>query len=310
MPTSPPLLPPPAPPGPADHFTAFVAALSDPGHERVARAVAGESPSRLRGRILLERAAHLALTTDRPLHDIAVECGFPSYEVFARAFRRELGALPAAWRAEPTSYVIDSPTEVHFHPPAGLRLPARHRTDGVDLVVAMVEQHVGLVGELLDRARDVPDEDLDEPSTGEVVGEVGSAGSLRSALAHLVWQVEACAVVLADDGDADRDPRDVALARGASVATLRERLDRVGADLARAVERLAATGRLDEALVEAFAPRPRTTSHADLVVHLITLSVPHRRLAASRLQAAGVADPDRDAGPHWLATGPREAISR
>ena len=99
---------------PADHFTAFVdrlaadvsalpdsaeamagvAGLSRSQFERVARAVAGESPARFRGRILLERAAYLMITTERLLLDIALDSGFASHEAFTRAFRREFGAAP------------------------------------------------------------------------------------------------------------------------------------------------------------------------------------------------------------------------
>ena len=135
--------------------------------------MAGESPARFRDRLLLERAAHLVATTDRPLQVIAAECGFRGYDVFSRAFRRELGALPSQWRADPTSWAIDAPGDVHFHAPLSVRLPARSRVDSVDLVVEMVEHHVHVVGTLLERAGQVSDVELDRPS---------GAASLRSAL--------------------------------------------------------------------------------------------------------------------------------
>ena len=78
---------------------------------------------------VLERAAWLARETDRPLRDIAAECGFRGYDVFVRAFRRELGASPSEWRAHPTTWEIDAPGEVHFHPPDGIRPPARASHD-------------------------------------------------------------------------------------------------------------------------------------------------------------------------------------
>ncbi len=132
----------------ADHFAAFLDATT-----LSSRMLAGEPPARFRRRILMERAAYLVLTTDRTLLEIAHDSGFTGQATFATAFRQEFGALPSVWRAEPTSYVIDAPGDVHFHPPDGLRLPARHRMDGVDLVVEMVEQHVRLLGELVDRAQ-------------------------------------------------------------------------------------------------------------------------------------------------------------
>lgn len=109
----------------ADHFTAFVErAIADDVGARIRRAMAGESPSRFRDRLLLERAAWLALSTGRTLQDIAADCGFRGYDVFVRAFRRELGASPSQWRADPTSWVVDAPGDVHFSPPDGIVLPA------------------------------------------------------------------------------------------------------------------------------------------------------------------------------------------
>jgi hypothetical protein len=110
----------------ADHFTAFVdrASGDDEAGARIRRAMAGESPSRFRDRLLLERAAWLAKETGLRLQDIAADCGFRGYDVFVRAFRRELGASPSEWRAEPGTWEIDAPGEVHFQPPDGIVLPA------------------------------------------------------------------------------------------------------------------------------------------------------------------------------------------
>ena len=102
---------------------------TDPDAARLRLAMAGESPARFRDRLVLERAAWLTRETGRPLRDIAAECGFRGYDVFVRAFRRELGASPSEWRAHPTTWEIDAPGEVHFHPPDGIRLPARASHD-------------------------------------------------------------------------------------------------------------------------------------------------------------------------------------
>jgi hypothetical protein len=119
-------------PSPADHFRAYVdraTAGDDASSVRVRRAMAGESAARFRDRLLLERAAWLARETNRRLQDISAECGFRGYDVFVRAFRRELGASPSEFRADPTSWEIDAVGEVHFHPPDGIRLPARASHD-------------------------------------------------------------------------------------------------------------------------------------------------------------------------------------
>jgi len=118
-------------PSAAHHLTALVdrAGVDDETGVRIRRAMAGESAPRFRDRLLLERAAWLARSTDRTLQDIAGDCGFRGYDVFVRAFRRELGASPSEWRADPTTWEIDAPGEVHFHPPDGVVLPARAADD-------------------------------------------------------------------------------------------------------------------------------------------------------------------------------------
>lgn len=285
-------------PTPADHFTALVDRLAaDVELERVARAVAGESPARFRGRILLERAAYLMVSTDRTLLDIALDSGFASHEAFTRAFRREFGVLPSVWRAEPTSFRIDAPSDVHFHPPAGLRLPARHRMDGVDLVVEMVEHHVWLVGELVDRARLVSEDDLDETSGRWVEGIDG--GTLRSALSRLIGQMEMWNAAV-HDGDYD-----VGVEQHESVTSMRRRLDRVGPEFVDNVSRLAATGRFDETFVEAFSPTPQVLSYGAMVAHVLTFAAHHRLLALSRLRECGVGDLGFGDPTHWFATGRR-----
>lgn len=302
---------------PADHFSAFVdrlavdvsalpdsaeamaavAGLSRSQFERVARAVAGESPARFRGRILLERAAYLMITTERLLLDIALDSGFASHEAFTRAFRREFGLLPSVWRGEPTSFRIDVPSDVHFHPPAGLRLPARHRMDSVDLVVEMVEHHVWLVGELVDRAGLVSDDDLDEVSERSVEGIDG--GTLRWALSRLVGQMEMWNAAV-HDGDYD-----FSVEERESTTSMRRRLDRVGPEFVDNVSLLAGTGRFDETFVEAFSPTPQVLSYGAMVAHVLTFGAHHRLLALSRLRECGVSDLGFGDPKHWFATGRR-----
>ncbi|MDR7252450.1 hypothetical protein J2X46_001426 [Nocardioides sp. BE266] len=110
--------------------------MSDPDATRLRLAMAGESAARFRDRLVLERAAWQARETDLRLQDIAADGGFRGYDVFVRAFRRELGASPSQWRADPTTWEVDAPGEVHFHPPDGIRLPAYASDDEGDALGA------------------------------------------------------------------------------------------------------------------------------------------------------------------------------
>ena len=100
--------------------------------DRVVAATAGETPSKLRRRVLLERAAYRLLTTRDGILAVAREAGYSSNEAFTRAFGRAYGASPSAWRARPGRIQLEAPNGVHFHPPGGLRLPARDEVTSID----------------------------------------------------------------------------------------------------------------------------------------------------------------------------------
>ncbi|KRF10516.1 helix-turn-helix domain-containing protein [Nocardioides sp. Soil796] len=287
---------------PHDHFIAFVerlgvdldalpdrveqvaadAGLSRCHFERVVKAVAGESPARLRVRVLLERAAHRLLTGDETVRDVAGTSGFSSYAAFKHAFRREYGENPSVWRANPTGFRIDSSNDVHFHPPAGLRLPARHRRDSVDLVQEMVAHHVWLTGELVRRAALLGDAELDEPHDRTVDGIDGE--TLRWSLSRLIGQMEMWnAAVHETDYDFSVEEHE-------SVLSMQRRMARVGPEFVDNVALLSAQGRFDETFVEAFSPTPQVLSFGAMVAHVLTFAAHHRLLALSRLRECGITD--------------------
>jgi uncharacterized damage-inducible protein DinB len=169
--------------------------------------------------------------------------------------------------------------------------------DGVDLVVEMVDHHVWLVGELVERALAVSDDDLDATSERSVEGIDG--GTLRWALSRLVGQMEMWNAAVHEDD------YDVAVEEHESVTSMRRRLDRVGPEFVDNVSRLAATGRFDETFVEAFSPTPHVLSYGAMVAHVLTFAAHHRLLALSRLRECGVTDLDFGDPKHWFATGRR-----
>jgi len=169
--------------------------------------------------------------------------------------------------------------------------------DGVDLVIEMVEHHVWLVGELVERAGLVSEEDLDATSERSVEGIDG--GTLRGALSRLIGQLEMWNAAV-HDGDYD-----VAVEDHESVSDMRRRLDRAGPEFVDNVSRLAAAGRFDETFVEAFSPTPQVLSFGAMVAHVLTFAAHHRLLALSRLRECGVPDLEFGDPQHWFATGRR-----
>jgi AraC family transcriptional regulator len=79
-------------------------------------------------------------------------------EPFTRAFRRAYGQAPSRWRRRPTKFQIEAPSQVHFNPPGGLRVPAQRKVTAMDLLTRMLEHHVWLVGEMLSRAERLGDD--------------------------------------------------------------------------------------------------------------------------------------------------------
>ncbi|GAB3590501.1 AraC family transcriptional regulator [Angustibacter peucedani] len=298
-----------------DHFAAFVerlaAGLDDVPHqaselaaqahlsryhfERVVAAASGESPTRFRDRLLMERAAYRMVAGDDGLLDLAVQAGFSSHEAFTRAFRREYGQAPSRWRRRPGSFRIDAPSDVHFHPPGGLRLPARDRMSGVDLVVEMVEHHVWLVGQLVDRAQHLADDELDRPIAGPLADVDGD--SLRWALSRLVGQMAMWNAAVDDAG------YDFAVEVAEPVASVRARLDDTGPRFVANVRRFADEERFDETFVEAFTERPVVLTYGAMVAHVLTFAAHHRLLAVTRLRELGVTDLGLGDPKQWFDVG-------
>jgi AraC family transcriptional regulator len=133
--------------------------------DRVIRATAGEPPAAFRRRILMERAAFRLATSRDGVLRLAVDAGYSSNEAFTRAFQRAYGVAPSAWRARPGQIQLDSPNDVHFHPPGGLRLPGVSEVNTMNLLIRMVEHHLWLVNQMVDLAAKVDDATLDREIT-------------------------------------------------------------------------------------------------------------------------------------------------
>jgi AraC family transcriptional regulator len=71
----------------------------------------GQTPHAYLLRLRLELAQALMLSTREPLTQIALECGFADLSHLSKAFRRELGEAPSAWRRRNLIGPQDGPTE-------------------------------------------------------------------------------------------------------------------------------------------------------------------------------------------------------
>ena len=262
--------------------------------DRVVSGLSGETPARLRRRILLERAAFRLVTTRATVLEVALEAGYSSNEAFTRAFRRAYGAAPATWRASPARIQLDTPNGVHFHPPGGLRLPARDEVSSMDLMTKMVEHHVWLVGEIVERAGRLTEEQLDAPIEVSVEG-VDDDPRLRSLLSRLVGQM--------DMWNAAMESRayDFAVERGESLASIRSRLRDAGPVFLDHAREVIEANRLDETFVDGVCDPPEVFTYGGMLAHVLTFAAHRRTLAIGALHSAGITDLGAGDPMRWVA---------
>jgi AraC family transcriptional regulator len=269
--------------------------LSRSHFDRLVAGAAGETPGRFRRRVLLERAAFRLMTSGTGVLDVAVEAGYSSNEAFTRAFQRAYGRSPSRWRAEPGRMSLDTPNGVHFHPPGGLRLPARRQVTPMDLVTRMVEHHIWLVGQMIDRSESLSDDVLDRPIDLSVDG-VDDDPTLRSLLSRLIGQMDMWNEVIAhrdyDWSVEDHEP----------VTDMRQRLDRVAPVFLDQVRDVVGDGRLDETFVDAHCSPAKVFTYGGLIAHVLTFAAHRRTLVAGALVSAGVPDLGSGDPREWVAS--------
>jgi AraC family transcriptional regulator len=262
--------------------------------DRVVSATAGETPARFRRRVLLERAAYRLVTSEAGVLDIALEAGYASNEAFTRAFQRAYGVPPSAWRSDPRQTQLESPNGVHFHPPGGLRLPARNEVSSMDLLLKMVEHHVWLIGEIVDRAARLSDDRLDAPIEISVEG-VDDNPTLRSLLSRLIGQL--------DMWNAAVDGREYhfAVEKGETVDSMRSRLAEAGPTFLGHMREVTEQGRLDETFIDAICDPPEVFTYGGMIAHVLTFAAHRRTLAIGALHSAGIADLGAGDPMKWVA---------
>jgi AraC family transcriptional regulator len=260
--------------------------------DRVVAAAAGERPGAFRRRILLERSAYRLLTAPGHILDVAVEAGYGSHEAFTRAFSRAYGVAPAAWRGHPDRIRIDAPSGIHFHPPNGLRVPARDKVTSMDLVRTIVDHHIWLLGKMLEQAATLTDEQLDRPIEISVEG-IDDHPTLRSLLSRLIGQLAMWHANLAGQ------EYDFAVEQGESVQSMRHRLDEAGPAFAAEIGELCAQNRLDELIVCPGDSVEVYTAGA-MIAHVITFASYRRTLVAGALHDAGRDDFDGGDPIRWI----------
>ncbi len=262
--------------------------------DRLVSSAAGEPPARFRRRVLLERAAYRLLSSPRSVLDVAIEAGYSSHEAFTRAFRRAYGMAPNAWRSRPGQIQIRSANHVHFYPPAGLRLPARNEVTEMQLLTKMVDHHVWLVGEIVDRLGRLDDARLDTLVRVSCDNEDGSM-SLRSITSRLIGQMDMWMSAI------ENREYDFEVEKDEPVASMRQRLGQVGPAFKDQVREVANSSRLDDTFVDALCDPPEVFTYGGMVAHVLTFAAYHRTLVVQQLGELGIRDLGWGDPMRWVA---------
>lgn len=260
---------------------------------RVFHGVVGESTADYVRRLRMERAAQSLRYRRRSVLEIALDAGYGSHEAFTRAFARAYGVAPATWRRRPGHIQLAAPSDVHFHPPGGLRLPARDKVTSMDLLTSMVEHHIWLTGEMVRVAERLDDDQLDAPIGLDVDDD---EQTIRSLLSRLIGQMGMWNAAMAT-----RD-YDWSVEEHESLSSMRERLAVEAPTYLAHVRDVVATHRLDDTFVDALCEPAEVFTYGGMIAHVLTFAA-HRRtlvvlaLAKHGLDELGWGDPMR-----WVAS--------
>lgn len=254
--------------------------------DRLLRGAVGEPPGALRRRLLLERAAYRLARSTATATDVAFDAGYDSLAAFTRAFSQAFGCPPSVFRTRsPSTYWLDAPNGIHFHPPATLVVPNDRRgTSTMDATERLIAHDLWLTDELLARAATLPAEALDRAlDLGQTNVEEVDDPTLRALLDHLVFAKETWTAAMTGRAF-EEDTRDT------TPSGMRKRLATVGPELETVVRGIRERGGWDAAFIDASCDPPETFTYGGAVAHVVTFSAHRRELAIGALRSLGVKD--------------------
>jgi AraC family transcriptional regulator len=164
----------------------------------------------------------------------------------------------------------------------------------MDLIVRMVEHHVWLLGQMVDRAARLDDEALDKRIELSVE-DIDAEQTIRSLLSRLIGQMD-----MWNNAIHDR-PYDWEVEKHESIDSMRARLPKVGAAFLGEVRRVTSEGRLDETFVDTQCEPAEIYTYGGLIAHVLTFAAHRRVLVLGALESAGIADLGAGDPRKWVA---------
>lgn len=251
---------------------------------RTVRDRAGETPSAMRRRVRLERAAW-SLQGRTSVTDAAFAAGYDSVEGFSRAFRRAFGHPPSDLpsRAE-RGHWLPAPNGIHFHSPTTLYVESgrSHEQSSGDVLALLAQHDLDDIDLLLAAAADLPQQAYRAVRLpgSRPRGFDGPDETLAQVMRHLVLSKEPWLASIAGEPEPDLSgPDDPASLQGRHRRTAPRWLA-----MLRDVER---RGAWQDSIVDALCDPPESFLLSQILAHELTFSTHRRQLARWMLADAG-----------------------
>jgi AraC family transcriptional regulator len=260
--------------------------------DRLVSAKIAEPPAAFRRRLLLERAAW-RLRRGATVTEAGLEAGYGSTEAFSRAFSTAFGIAPSRFVDSGLDHRLTANNGLHFHPPAGLRMPGTNRRSTMDLGDRLFQHDDWQTRALLERAATLSDEQLDrEMRPGHVVFSFdGPEPSVRAMLDKLVWTKEVWTAAIGG--------RDYPNARDKTMAGLRRRHEAVARQFLALVRRIRDRDEWDDAFIDALCQPPQSFTFGGVLAHILTFAAHRRMTLIAVLRELGVEDVDAACPIDW-----------
>jgi hypothetical protein len=162
----------------------------------------------------------------------------------------------------------------------------------MDLLNKMVEHHIWLLGEMIERARRLTDEQLDRPIELSVDDD---RQTLRSLLSRLIGQMDMWNSAIAGR------PYDWEVEKHESVAGMQRRLAQVGPAFLANVRSAIDENRLDDTFVDALCEPAEVYTYGGMIAHVLTFAAHRRTLVVLALDNAGLSDLGWGDPMRWVA---------
>lgn len=153
----------------------------------------------------------------------------------------------------------------------------------MDALTSMVEHHIWLTGEMIERAAGLTDDQLDAPISFSAAED---NKTLRRLLSRIVGQLDLWTHTMAGQR------YDFSVEHGEDVAAMRERFADVAPSFLATVDDVVTSGRLDDTVDNTAREPYRTFTYSAMIQHVLTFAAHNRTLALLTLKQAGVTDLD------------------